>query len=141
MSNKGKRVRVHYVGKLDDGSTFDSSLERGEPLAFTCGVGQVVPGFDETVEAMAVNETKSIHIPAAEAYGEYDYMLIERVPLEEIPNADALPVGKTVYMNGPNGQFPVKVLEKTSEFAVFDMNHHLAGQALNFEITLVEVMG
>ena len=69
MSNKGKKVKVHYTGTLDDGTKFDSSLDRGEPLEFTCMAGQMIPGFDAAVELMEQGETKTVHIPAADAYG------------------------------------------------------------------------
>lgn len=141
MSNTGKKVKAHYIGTLDDGSKFDSSLDRGEPIEFTCGVGQMIPGFDAAVKEMAVGESKKVHIPAAEAYGERNEKLVQQIPLSQIPNAEKLPVGETIYINGPGGQpAPVFVVEKTEEYAVFDMNHELAGKALNFDITLIEVL-
>lgn len=140
MSNKDKAVKVHYVGTLDNGSKFDSSVDRGEPIEFICGAGQMIPGFDAAVEAMTQGETKNVHIPAAEAYGERDDNLLQTIPLSQIPNADQLPVGETIYLNGPGGQpIPVFVVEKNDENVVFDMNHQLAGEDLNFEITLVEI--
>jgi len=141
MGNRGKKVKAHYIGTLDDGSVFDSSVERGEPIEFACGIGQMIPGFDAAVESMELNETRKVHIPAAEAYGEYDERLLQRVPLDQIPNAAELPVGKTVYADTSNGPMALRVVEKNDEFAVFDMNHELAGKALNFEITLVEIIG
>ena len=120
MSNKGKKVKVHYTGTLDDGTKFDSSLDRGEPLEFTCMAGQMIPGFDAAVETMEQGETKTVHIP----------------------NGDQLPVGQTVYMQGPTGQpFPVFVQGIENGIVTFDMNHELAGKDLNFEITLVEIEG
>lgn len=142
MGNEGKKVKVHYTGTLDDGTKFDSSLDRGEPLEFTCGAGQMIPGFDEAVKDMAEGETKNAHLPAAQAYGERREDLVQKVPLDQIPNGDQLPVGKTVYMRGPGGQpFPVFVESVEDGVATFDMNHELAGKDLNFEITLVEVCG
>lgn len=140
MSNKGKRVKVHYTGTLDDGSKFDSSFDHGKPLEFICMTGQMIPGFDAAVENMVQGETKTVHIPAAEAYGERDENLIQQVPLEFIPNGDQLPVGQTIYMTGENGQpFPALVKSVENGIATFDMNPRLAGEDLNFEITLVEV--
>lgn len=140
MSNKDKKVKAHYVGTLDDGTKFDSSVDRGEPIEFTCGVGQMIPGFDAAVEKMTVGETKTVNIPAAEAYGERNEELLQTVPTSQIPNADQLPVGEQIYLSGPGGQpIPVVVVEKTEENVVFDMNHELAGKDLTFEITLVEV--
>ena len=107
MSNEGKKVKVHYTGTLDDGTTFDSSVERGEPIEFTCMAGQMIPGFDAAVKDMAVGETKTVRIPAAEAYGERDEGKVQQVPISQIPNGDQLPAGQTVYMMGPGGQpFP-----------------------------------
>lgn len=141
MSNEGKQVKVHYIGTLDDGTEFDSSVKRGEPIAFTCMAGQMIKGFDEAVKDMEQGETKNVHIPAAEAYGERDESLIQQVPCDQIPNAEELPVGQTIFMQGPNGQpFPVKVVSVENGIATFDLNHEMAGKDLNFEITLVEVL-
>ena len=140
MSNKGKKVKVHYTGTLDDGTKFDSSVDRGEPIEFTCMAGQMIPGFDAAVEDMAVGEKKTVHIPAAEAYGERDDAMVQKVPVDQIPNADQLPVGQTVYMMSPGGQpFPVFVQSIEDGIVTFDMNHELAGKDLNFDIELVEV--
>lgn len=141
MSNNGKRVRTHYIGTFDDGTVFDSSVERGEPLEFVCMAGQMIPGFDKAVESMEVGETKKVHIPAADAYGEHNDELVQKVPVANIPGAEELPVGQTVYLQGPGGQpFPAKVVEMNDEYVVFDMNHEMAGKDLNFEITLVEIV-
>ena len=142
MSNEGKKVKVHYTGTLDDGSKFDSSVDRGEPIEFTCMAGQMIPGFDTAVKDMAQGETKTVHIPAAEAYGERDDSMIQQVPIDQIPNGNELPVGQTVYMQSGDGQiFPVFVQSIEDGVATFDMNHELAGKDLNFEITLVEIEG
>ena len=91
---------------------------------------------------MEQGETKTVHIPAADAYGERNEELVQRIPLENIPNGDQLPVGQTVYMQGPTGQpFPVFVQGIENGIVTFDMNHELAGKDLNFEITLVEIEG
>lgn len=141
MSNDGKRVRTHYTGTFDDGTVFDSSYTRGEPLEFICMAGQMIKGFDEAVKDMEVGETKKVHIPAADAYGERNEELVQEIPKENIPDADELPVGQTVYLQGPGGQpLPVKVEAVTDTVVVFDMNHEMAGKDLNFEITLVEIV-
>lgn len=139
MSNEGKKVKVHYTGTLEDGTKFDSSLDRGEPLAFTCMAGQMIPGFDAAVKDMEQGETKTMVIPAADAYGEYNEELVQQVPVDRIPNGDKLPVGERVTMVGPSGPFPVLVKSIEDGIATFDMNHELAGKDLTFEITLVEV--
>lgn len=139
MSNEGKKVKAHYTGTLDDGTKFDSSLDRGEPIEFTCMAGMMIPGFDAAVKDMEVGETKTVHIPAADAYGERRDDMVQKVPVSQIPNGGKLPVGKTIYMQGPAGPFPVFVAAIEDGIATFDMNHELAGKDLNFEITLVEV--
>lgn len=141
MSNKGKRVRAHYVGTFDDGTIFDSSVKRGEPLEFVCMAGQMIPGFDAAVENMEVGEVKNVRIPAADAYGERDESLVQEIPSANVPGYEELPVGEMVYLQGPGGQpLPVKVVEVTDDHVVFDMNHEMAGKDLNFEISLVEVL-
>lgn len=140
MSNEGKKVKVHYTGTLDDGTKFDSSIDRGEPLEFTCGAGQMISGFDAAVKNMAPGEKKTVHIPAAEAYGERREEMVQKVPVDQIPQGDQLPVGQTVYMQGPSGQpFPVFVESIEEGIVTFDMNHELAGKDLTFEIEIVEV--
>lgn len=140
MSNEGKKVKAHYTGTLDDGTKFDSSYDRNEPLAFTCMAGQMIPGFDKAVRDMEVGETKTVRLEPADAYGEYNPALVQKVPRANVPNAEQLPVGGTVYMRAPDGSpFPVRVAEVTDDTVSFDMNHELAGKALTFEITLVEV--
>jgi FKBP-type peptidyl-prolyl cis-trans isomerase 2 len=142
MSNKGKQLKVHYVGTLDDGTKFDSSLDRGEPIEFVCGAGQMIPGFDAAVEDMELGATVNVHIPAAQAYGEHNPALLQKVPASQIPNVEEMPVGRQIYLTGPQGQpIPVVVTEKTAEHVVFDLNPPMAGKNLNFEITLVEVSG
>ena len=142
MSNEGKKVKIHYTGSFDDGEVFDTSRLSGEPLEFECGSGMVIKGFDDAVRDMEVGEKKHIHLEPAEAYGEVDEKLIQTVPVDRVPNAQDLPVGESVYMQGPNGPpFPVKVVSMDDKNVVFDMNHPMAGKPLNFELELVEVEG
>ena len=140
MSNSGKKVKTHYRGTLDDGTQFDSSYDRGEPIEFTCGAGQMIPGFDAAVVDMALGEKKSVHIPAKDAYGEYNEQAVQKIPADQVPNADQLPVGQTVYFNSPYGPMPAKVVSVTIDEVVLDMNHELAGKDLNFDIELVEIV-
>lgn len=140
MSNSGKKVKTHYRGTLDDGTQFDSSYDRGEPIEFTCDAGQMIPGFDAAVVDMALGEKKSVHIPAKDAYGEYNEQAVQKIPANQVPNADQLPVGQTVYFNSPYGPMPAKVVSVTIDEVVLDMNHELAGKDLNFDIELVEVV-
>lgn len=139
MSNSGKKVEVEYVGTLDDGTKFDASADHGETLKFTCGAGQMIPGFDKAVEDMEVGQTVTVRLEPKDAYGEYDEAAVQSVPLDRIPNADKLPVGKRIYMSTDHGMIPMLVKSVENGMATFDMNHELAGQALTFEIKLVSV--
>lgn len=138
MSNDGKKVSVHYVGTLDDGTKFDSSRDRGEPLEFVCMAGQMIPGFDAAVRDMAVGETVNIRLEPADAYGERDEDLIQAIPRANIPGADSLEVGAQVMLSSPDGRvFQAKVAEVDESTITFDLNHEMAGKALNFEIELL----
>jgi FKBP-type peptidyl-prolyl cis-trans isomerase 2 len=140
MGNRGKKVSVHYTGTLDDGTKFDSSYDRNAPLDFVCMAGQMIPGFDAAVNEMEVGETRNVHIPCAEAYGEYRDDMVQKIPVSSLPNADKLPVGGLVVLQTADGRpFQAKVLSVDSEFATFDLNHEMAGKDLNFEITLLSV--
>lgn len=138
MSNDGKKVSVHYVGTLDDGTKFDSSRDRGEPLEFVCMAGQMIPGFDAAVRDMAVGETVNIRLEPADAYGERNEDLIQAVPRANMPGADSLEVGAQVMLSSPDGRvFQAKVAEVDENTITFDLNHEMAGKALNFEIELL----
>lgn len=140
MSNNGKNVKAHYRGTLDDGTQFDSSYDRGEPIAFTCGAGQMIAGFDAAVMDMQVGEKKSVHIPAAQAYGERRDDLLMNFPAEQVPNMEQIKVGDKLFLQAPNGMpIPVTVVDVDASGVVLDANHELAGQDLNFDIELVEV--
>lgn len=142
MSNSGKNVKAHYRGTLDDGTQFDSSYDRGEPIAFTCGAGQMIKGFDAAVMDMQVGEKKTVHIPAAEAYGERRDDLILNFPAAQVPNIEQIKVGDKLYLQGPGGMpVPVTVIEVALEGVTLDANHEMAGKDLNFDIELVEVEG
>ncbi len=106
MSNEGKKVKVHYVGTLDDGTKFDSSRDRNEPLAFTCMAGQMIPGFDEAVKDMTVGQIVDVHIPAAEAYGERHEEAVQPVPVAQLPGSENLVAGQQVTLGTPEG-YPV----------------------------------
>ena len=142
MYNVGKKVRAHYRGTLDDGTQFDSSYDRGEPLEFTCCAHQMIPGFDAAVKDMEVGEKKTVHIPCAEAYGERREDLVMFFPAAQVPNIDQIHVGDKLALSGAGAQpVPVTVVEVTPEGVKIDANHEMAGKDLNFEIELVEVLG
>ena len=139
--NVGKKVRVHYQGTLDDGTQFDSSYDRAEPLEFECGAGQMIAGFDKAVADMKLGEIVNIHLLPEEAYGERNEEAILKLELGQLPGAEELEIGQKLYLQNMYGQpFPVTVLEKDDENITFDANHELAGKALNFKIELVEIL-
>jgi peptidylprolyl isomerase len=136
---EGDIVAVHYTGTLDDGNQFDSSEGRN-PLEFTLGAGQMIPGFEQAVLGMKVGETKTVTIPAAEAYGERDESLLIKIPIEQLPPEGQPAVGMALIMTGADGrQQQVTIVEVTETTVTVDANHFLAGKDLTFEITLVEI--
>ena len=138
--NVGKTCRTHYRGTFNDGTQFDSSYDRGEPLEFICGVGQMIRGFDAAVAEMEVGEKVNIHLMPEEAYGMPDPNAIFTVAIAQRPGAEEVEVGQQVYLQNQYGQpFPVKVTAKDETNITFDANHEMAGKELNFEIELVEV--
>lgn len=138
MSNSGKKVSVHYRGTLDDGTEFDSSYGRNQPLDFTCMAGMMIPGFDKAVEAMEVGETVNIRLEPEEAYGMPDPNLIVRFPISQVPNPEQLTIGDQLMLRDNYGApHPAKLVEITEEDIALDLNHEMAGKALNFEITLL----
>ena len=139
MSNERKLVKVHYIGTLDNGEEFDNSFKRGEPIQFICMGGQMIPGFDLAVRDMELGDTIDIHLEPSEAYGERDELNIVSIPTMYVPNADLLPVGQEIIVNDQTGPKSAVVLAVDEDFAVFDMNHPMAGKALNFKITLIDV--
>ncbi len=134
MAQDGDLVEVHYVGTLDDGSQFDSSRDRGQPLSFVVGSGQVIGGFDDAVRGMKVGEVTTVRIEPEDAYGQPSDELIIEVPYA--PSQGDVAVGDRVTLS--NGQ-PAVVLEVKDDTVVLDANHPLAGQALTFEIELVSI--
>ena len=139
QAKEGSTVQVHYEGRLPDGTVFDSSSGR-EPIEFTVGGGQVVPGFDEAVRGMAPGQKKTATIPAEKAYGDRSKELLFEVNRTEVPSDMELKVGDSVSVGLPNGQaIPVQVAAVTEEKVTLDANHPLAGKDLVFELELVKV--
>lgn len=138
-AQKGDTVNVHYTGKLDDGKIFDSSVGK-QPLSFTVGAGQVIPGFDTAVEGMQVGEKKTVNIPKDKAYGDRNDQMILEAPRAELPKDVNPQIGEQLQMsNDRNQTLIVTVVDKTDSHLVLDANHPLAGKDLIFEIELVEV--
>lgn len=138
--NVGKTCRTHYRGTFNDGTQFDSSYDRGEPLEFICGAGQMIKGFDTAVANMEVGQVVDVHLMPEEAYGMPNPDAIFTLEIEQLPGAEDLTVGQQVYLSNQYGQpFPVKVNAKDEKTITFDANHEMAGKELNFRIELVEV--
>jgi len=133
----GDRVRVHYTGRLEDGNEFDSSRD-GDPLEFTVGAGEVIPGFDQAVRGMQVGETKTIEIEPGDAYGERREQLVQTVDREKM-NLDFEPhEGMMIAMQLPDGnQIPVNIARVTETEVTLDANHPLAGEKLIFDLELL----
>lgn len=140
QAKSGDTVKIHYTGKLDDGTVFDSSVNR-EPLEFTLSSGQVIPGFDNAVLGMSPGESKTEKIPMTEAYGPYREEMVVAVNKEQLP-ADLEPeVGQQLQVRQPDGQMiPVYVTEVNDSTVTLDANHPLAGYDLTFDIELVEIV-
>lgn len=138
--NVGKTCRTHYRGTFNDGTQFDSSYDRGEPLEFICGAGQMIRGFDAAVADMEVGQVVDVHLMPEEAYGMPDPNAVFTLEIAQLPGSEDLQAGQRVYLSNQYGQpFPVTVTEKDETTITFDANHEMAGKELNFRIELVEV--
>lgn len=136
----GSSVKVHYTGKLDDGTVFDSSRER-TPIEFTIGEGQLIGGFENAVVGMALNDTKTINIPAAEAYGEHRSELVVDVKKSQFPENIVPEEGLHLDLKNPEGKVMKAVITSVGEDEVtLDANHPLAGKDLTFDLELVEIL-
>ena len=138
--NVGKTCRTHYKGTFNDGTKFDSSYDRGEPLEFISGAGMMIKGFDKAVVDMEVGDVVDIHLMPEEAYGMANPDAVFSVQISELPGSEELEAGQQVYLQNAMGQpFPVKVVSKENGVITFDANHEMAGKELNFKIELVEI--
>ena len=137
--NKGDKIRVHYTGRLRDGSVFDSSEGR-DPLEFEVGAGHVIEGFDAGVISMSPGEKKQVEIPAAEAYGERSDELEFKVPREQLPAELEIEVGTPLQVQQPDDStFMVTIKAVEGDEVTLDANHELAGQDLIFDIEIVSI--
>lgn len=135
----GDKVRIHYTGTLTDGEVFDSSEGR-DPLEFTVGSGQIIPGLDSAIPGMTVGDKKTVDVPADQAYGPINPEARQAVPRADIPADIPLEPGTQLQVQTPQGQvMPVTVFEVSDEQVVLDANHPLAGRDLTFAIELVEI--
>lgn len=140
QAKSGDTVRIHYSGTLTDGTQFDSSEGR-EPLEFAIGAGAVIPGFEKAVEGMAVGEAKSVTIEVDDAYGPRHDQLVQQVPNSALPDDVEPTVGMQLQGQSPEGQVMNLTVTGVEEGAItVDANHPLAGEELNFDIELVEIV-
>ncbi|HZJ19050.1 MAG TPA: peptidylprolyl isomerase [Pricia sp.] len=138
---KDDTVKVHYTGKLEDGQVFDSSVERGEPLKFTMGQGELIPGFEKGLIDMKVKEKKTINIPKEDAYGATKEELVQEVPKNQLPEDIKPEVGMGLVSKTQNGEdINLVVKDVKEDTIVVDGNHPLAGKDLTFELEVVEIM-
>jgi len=136
---KGDKVKVHYTGRLLDGTEFDSSAGRS-PLEFTVGAGQMIRGFDTGVEGMAIGEKKTLQIPSQDAYGERSEEAMIEFPKSNVPDDMTLSPGMQLTLRDQQGNpVPVTVAELKDDVIILDANHFLAGKDLVFDIELVEI--
>ncbi len=138
-AKQGDTVKVHYTGTLEDGTVFDSSRER-EPLEFTIGGGQLIPGFEQTIIGMTPGESRNTRILAADAYGTYREDLVLEVDRDRFPPDMQPEVGLQLEVRRPDGLTQTFMITGTSETSVtLDANHPLAGEDLIFDIELMQI--
>jgi peptidylprolyl isomerase len=136
----GDMVRVHYTGRLNDGSEFDSS-SGGAPLELTLGEANVIPGFESAVLGMTIGDTKTVNIVAAEAYGPHHPEGVQEIERSAIPEDVAVEIGgKLQAMSSDNEPMVLTVVAIGNDTVTLDANHPLAGKDLSFEIELVEIV-
>ncbi|WP_173932034.1 peptidylprolyl isomerase [Chelativorans sp. Marseille-P2723] len=140
QAKSGDVVRVHYSGRLKDGTEFDSSNGR-EPLEFQVGGGQIIPGLERHVEGMAVGEKSTVTIPADDAYGQRDERQIQKVPRSALPeDLDVSPGTRLTATTREGQEIPLTVVDANDVEITVDGNHPLAGQDLIFDVELVEIV-
>ncbi len=139
-AKQGDTVRVHYTGMLDDGTVFDTSVNR-EPLQFTIGSGQVIPGFEEAVVGMNPGESRTATVPAGQAYGPHRDEMVLLVDRDQFPPDIEPEVGQQLQVHQAEGApIIVTVTDVTDQNVTLDANHPLAGKDLTFDISLVDIV-
>jgi FKBP-type peptidyl-prolyl cis-trans isomerase 2 len=139
-ARRGDKVKVHYTGTLDDGNIFDTTNDR-EPLQFTIGDNEIIPGFEQAIIGMNPGDTKVTKVSANRAYGPYRKDLV--IDVEKVKIVDNIDpeVGQKLQINQPDGQKFVVIVTDVSESTVtMDANHPLAGKDLSFDILLVDIV-
>jgi len=137
---KGDKVKVDYVGSLENGKVFDSSIKRGRPLEVVAGSGQLIKGFDDALIGMSKGETKTVTIPPEQAYGSRNPELVRDFPRTQFPADQKVEVGMMVAMHSPDGgKVPAVIKSVSDDKITVDVNHPLAEKTLVFKITIVEI--
>lgn len=139
QARAGDTVRVHYTGRLGDGTVFDSS-QGHDPLEFTLGTGQVIAGFDAAVSGMSPGDARTVTIPVDEAYGPRRPEMVQTVPREQFPTHVEPELGQQFQVTNGQQMAVVTVTQVSEEGVTLDGNHPLAGQDLTFELSLVEIV-
>jgi peptidylprolyl isomerase len=138
-AKQGDTVKVHYTGKLEDGTVFDSSVNR-EPLEFSIGTGSLIPGFEQAVIGMTPGESKTERIEAEQAYGQHREDMVLVVDRQQMPEDMQVGVGQQLQIRQQTGQtIPVVVTDVSDSQITLDANHPLAGEDLTFDIQLLEI--
>lgn len=136
---KGDTVAVRYTGRLDNGEVFDSNLDGEEPLAFTVGMGQVIPGFETAVLGLAMGESRTLRILPVDAYGERDEKLVTTLD-RSLFEGEGLEVGQHLDLEDEAGNvYHADVVSFDEKSVTVDLNNHLAGQALTFDVKVEEI--
>jgi peptidylprolyl isomerase len=140
QAKTGDTVRVHYTGKLDDGTVFDSSFG-GEPIEFVLGAHHVIPGFEDGVTGMEVGETKTILIPSDQAYGPYEDGMLLTLQRDQVPAHITLELGEMLELSQPSGEsIAVRITDLNEQTVTLDGNHPLAGEDLTFDLQLASIV-
>ena len=139
QAKPGDTLRLHYTGKLDDGTVFDSSEGR-EPLSFELGAGQIIPGLEAGLAGMEAGERRTVRVEPADAYGEHDPSQVQSVDRAGVPDHIPTDPGTQLQVQTQDGQaVTVVVADVTDDKLVLDANHPLAGKTLTFDVELVEI--
>jgi len=134
----GDTVTVHYTGRLEDGSVFDTSRQEGRtPITEKIGEGRLIKGFENGLLEMSEGESKTVEISPSEAYGEVNPQLFAEVPKNQLP--ENVQVGETLQGSGPQGPIMVMVTEIKEDTVIVDANHPLAGKKLIFDLDLMSI--
>ena len=136
MIENGSKVKVHYTGKFEDNNVFDTSKDK-EPLEFTVGSGQLIPGFEQGVVGLNAGDKKTIELEPEQAYGPVREELVNEVPKENLP--EGVEVGQALQAETEQGPVMVRVVELNETMGKVDANHPLAGKKLIFDLEVVEV--